>query len=130
MTLALLDAGISMSDYVVSLSIGLHLQTSKTLLDLCAQEENSLPHLVAATLPRTGKITLAQLETRIHASAVEEMLGIVGKACGVLHGEMDLAMQGRVHQLADAMYGANKGALHEDAARGRTQDQDDLMTTD
>lgn len=104
-TLALLDAGISMSDYVVALSVGLHLQSGKTLLDLSSHEENALPHLIAATLPRSGKITLAQLETRIHANVVQEMLAIVGQACSVLHSEMDIAMRERTKRLADSLGG-------------------------
>lgn len=113
-----------MSDYVVSLSVGLHLQSSKTLLDLSSQEENALPHLIAATLPRSGKITLAQLETRIHASAVEEMLAVIGRACAVLHLEMDTAMRQRTQQLADAMSGKSAAQQRHDASTPR---EDEVM---
>lgn len=104
-TLAILDAGIACSDYVLSLSVGLHLSRSMTLLDLTSQEENSLPHLVVASLPRTGKITLAQLETRIHASALEGMMDTATKGCIVLQEEFDLAMKERTRKLATAMGG-------------------------
>jgi exosome complex component RRP41 len=102
-TLALLDAGIACSDYVVSLSIGLHLSRSTTLLDLTLQEENSLPNLVIASLPRSGKITLAQMETRIHASALEDMFSIALQGCSVLQEEFDMAMRQRTRKLADAL---------------------------
>ncbi|MCO5565963.1 hypothetical protein L7F22_019638 [Adiantum nelumboides] len=115
-TLALLDAGISMSDYVVALSVGLHLQSGKTLLDLSSHEETALPHLITATLPRSGKITLAQLETRIHANVVQEMLAVVGQACSVLHSEMDIAMQERTKKLADALGGGGLGNRNNEAA--------------
>ncbi|RSH90141.1 Exosome non-catalytic core component [Saitozyma podzolica] len=71
-TLALIDAGISLLDYVTSVSIGLHL--TQPLLDLSAPEENDLPTLVVASLPGSGKITLAQMETRLHVDRFEEML--------------------------------------------------------
>lgn len=104
-TLALLDAGIACSDYVLALTAGLHLSRSTTLLDLTLQEENSLPHLVLAILPRSGKITLAQLETRIHASAIEEMMSIAIRGCNVLQQELEIAMQERTKKLAQAMQG-------------------------
>ena len=104
-TLALLDAGIACSDYVCSLVVGLHLSRSTTLLDLTSQEENSLPHLIIATLPRSGKITLAQLETRIHTTAVEEMMGAAIRGCHVLQQEFDMAMRQRTKKLALAMGG-------------------------
>lgn len=118
-TLAILDAGIACSDYVLSLSVGLYLSRSTTLLDLSSQEENALPHLVVATLPRSGKITLAQLETRIHASAIEEMMGVVSKGCSVLQEEFDMAMRQRTRKLAEAMRGKEQWAdEHADSAPG------------
>lgn len=131
-TLALLDAGISMIDYVVALSVGLHLQSSRTLLDLSLHEENALPHLVAATLPRSGKITLAQLETRIHANAVQEMLAVVAKACAVLHGEMDRAMHERTRRLAVAMGGGHavSAPVQSDVEQQMKKGNDDPVEDD
>lgn len=126
-TLAILDAGIACSDYVLSLSVGLHLSRSMTLLDLTSQEENSLPHLVIASLPRSGKITLAQLETRIHASAIEEMMEIVTRGCCVLQEEFDRAMKQRTRKLAEAMGG--KDSLDQKRA-GESRVDDNLMDTD
>lgn len=126
-TLAILDAGIACSDYVLSLSVGLYLSRSATLLDLTSQEENSLPHLVIASLPRSGKITLAQLETRIHASAIEEMMETVTRGCLVLQEEFDRAMKRRTRKLAAAMGG------RDPLEHGPDRDSrvgDDLMDTD
>jgi exosome complex component RRP41 len=124
-TLALLDAGIACSDYVLSLSVGLHLTRSTTLLDLTSQEEISLPHMVIATLPRTGKITLAQLETRIHASAIEEMMDTAIKGCSVLQDEFDTAMRQRTKKLAEAMGG--RGQIEQD---GQDAYHEGAMETD
>ncbi|KAK0546596.1 Exosome non-catalytic core component [Tilletia horrida] len=102
-TLALLDAGIAMTDYVVAMSAGLHL--SSTLLDLSSSEEMDLPNLTVAVLPRSKRVTLAQLETRLHADRFEEMFKLSIEACGVLHQEMNREMKRRTRSLADSMSG-------------------------
>lgn len=122
-----MDAGIACSDYVLSLSVGLHLSRSTTLLDLTSQEENSLPHLIIATLPRSGKITLAQLETRIHASAIEEMMDTVTRGCLVLQEEFDRAMKQRTRKLAIAM-GGKESLDQRSTGEGRAGDH--VMDTD
>jgi len=102
-TLALLDAGIAMTDYVVALTAGLHL--SSTLLDLSSSEELDLPNLTVAVLPRSQRVTLAQLETRLHADRFEEMFKLALEACSVLHTEMDKQMKARTRALADSRSG-------------------------
>jgi exosome complex component RRP41 len=47
---------------------------STTLLDLCQAEESALPGLTVAVLPRSGKVTLVSLETRVGVGRFEEML--------------------------------------------------------
>lgn len=47
---------------------------STTLVDLTAQEENALPNLTVAVLPKSGKVTLVNLETRVGVGRFEEML--------------------------------------------------------
>ena len=54
-TLALIDAGIALFDYVVAVSAGLH--STSILLDLTNTEESDLPHLTVAVMPRSGKVT-------------------------------------------------------------------------
>ncbi|ORY25358.1 ribosomal protein S5 domain 2-type protein [Naematelia encephala] len=86
-TLALLDAGIALLDYTTSLSVGLHL--TQPLLDLSAPEEADLPHLVVASCPASGKVTLAAMETRLHVDRFEEMLRLGVDACRVIRDEME-----------------------------------------
>lgn len=105
-TLALLDAGIPMSDYVLGVCAGMHLASNQTLIDLSALEEGSLPSLIIAYLARSRTVTLAQLETRIHADALPGLVKIAGDACaGVLLTEVDAAMRARTKKLAEAMGG-------------------------
>ena len=100
-TLALIDAGISLMDYVTSLSLGLHL--TQPLLDLSAPEELDLPTLVVASLPSSGKVTLAQMETRLHVDRFEEMLTLGVEGCSVLKVEMEGAVKARTRIVIERM---------------------------
>ncbi|PWN53596.1 putative exosome complex exonuclease rrp41 [Violaceomyces palustris] len=102
-TLALMDAGIPMQDFVTSLSCGIH--STSPLLDLNNVEESDLPNLTVAVLPRTAKVTLASLETRLHVERFEEIFRLAIDACQVLHQEMDLATRARTKLLVSAMGG-------------------------
>ena len=100
-TLALIDAGISMLDYVTSISIGLHL--TQPLLDLSSPEEADLPTLVVAALPASGKVTLAQMETRLHVDRFEEMLLLGVEGCGVIKNELDRVVRERTRKAVEKM---------------------------
>ncbi|KAL7423347.1 Exosome non-catalytic core component [Cryptotrichosporon argae] len=100
-TLALISAGISLTDYVTSLSVGLHL--AQPLLDLSAPEERDLPVLVVAALARSGKLTLAQMETRLHVDRFEHMASLAVEGCAVLKEEMEQAVKASARALVDRM---------------------------
>lgn len=100
-TLALIDAGIAMSDYIASLSIGLHLK--QPLLDLNGPEESDIPYLVVASLPGSSKLTLASMETRIHIDRFEEMLTVGVEACKVLKDEMEVQVKKRTETVVERM---------------------------
>jgi exosome complex component RRP41 len=121
-TLALIDAGVSMSDYITSLSVGLHL--TQPLLDLSSPEESDIPYLVVASLPGSGKVTLATLETRIHVDRFEEMLAVGVEGCKVLKTEME----GEVKKRTGTMVQRMKLNALPDRAAGRDFDRDILMT--
>jgi len=111
-TLALIDAGIALTDYVCCITCALH--DTIPLLDLTNLEESDLPNLTAAVLPRTGKITLLTLETRIHVDRFEEMFGLAEAAGKVIHAEMLRAVTTRTQKLVQAM---GKGGEVQEAAR-------------
>ena len=104
-TLALISAGLPLSDYVCALSLASYPSISPTapaqippfetttqsvphsnkdtgtvgsgsttILDLCQAEEQALPCLTVAVLPRSSKVTLVSLETRVGVGRFEEML--------------------------------------------------------
>lgn len=118
-SLALISAGLPLSDYVCALSLAsypslppsgppqippfdlstpspqfsnapnAHGSGSTTLLDLVTAEEQGLPCLTVAVLPRSGKVTLASLETRVAVGRFEEMLRWGVEGAKVVQGAMD-----------------------------------------
>ncbi|GAA5902971.1 uncharacterized protein JCM6883_002651 [Sporobolomyces salmoneus] len=131
-TLALISAGLPLSDYICSVSLAsypslpplgprqippfvlsspspesavrgesTHVGSGSTvLLDLLQVEEQSLPNLTVAVLPRSGKVTLVNLETRVGVQRFEEMLrwGIEGGK--IVQGAMEEAVRNWAESLA------------------------------
>ncbi|GAA6039958.1 hypothetical protein JCM8097_002639 [Rhodosporidiobolus ruineniae] len=123
-TLALISAGLPLSDYVCALTLASypslpplapaqippfelttpsvafsnHSTTaqgsgSTTLLDLVGAEEQALPNLTVAVLPRSGKVTLVNLETRVGVGRFEEMLRWGVEGAKAVQGAMEEAVR-------------------------------------
>lgn len=111
-TLALIDAGIPMSDYLTSCTAGLTSSTSSSqaprpqaaipglhslgdedvddpLLDLNGLEEQELPFLTVATLGEGEKVVVCVLETRVQMGKLEEMLAVGVSGCKRVRGILD-----------------------------------------
>lgn len=82
------------------------------LLDLTSIEESDLPNLTMAMLPRSGKITLLTLETRIHMDRFEQMFDMGGVAGKVIHQEMLTAVKRSTERLVTAMGKGARGVQH------------------
>lgn len=113
-TLALITAGISLFDYVCSVSAGVY--ATHPLLDLTTLEENDVPHLTTAVMPRTGKVTLVTLETCLHADRFEEIFRLACDAGEVVHKEMQKVVMARTASLVRALGvgSVELGAAQED----------------
>ncbi len=75
-TLALLDAGVPMRDYLIAGVVG-YVQ-GQYLLDPYRMEESSnCPVLVAALLPRTGQICFLDSELRIASDKISSMVELL-----------------------------------------------------
>jgi len=99
-TLALISAGIPMTDFVCAVTGGVH--STSTMLDLTTLEENDLPHLTLAVMPKTEKISMVTLETRLHVDRFEELFRVATEAGAILHQEMKAAVLGRAKSLIRA----------------------------
>ena len=78
-TLALVDAGVAMEDFVCACSAG-SMQGS-LLLDLNSQEDSSAAELSVCFLPRTERVSFVQLESKFPLSALQEALNFAVQGC-------------------------------------------------
>ncbi|KAG7089689.1 hypothetical protein E1B28_011344 [Marasmius oreades] len=100
-TLALANAGIPLFDLVCAVTGGVH--STSPLLDLTQLEENDLPNVTIAVMPRSGKMALVSMETRLHVDRFEEIFRLAGEASTVIHGEIKRAVKETTANLVDAM---------------------------
>ncbi|KIM50906.1 hypothetical protein SCLCIDRAFT_742711 [Scleroderma citrinum Foug A] len=96
-TLALAAAGIPMFDFLCSVSGGVH--STSPLLDLTTLEENDVPHVTVAVMPRSERVALVTMETRLHVERFEEIFKLAVDAGKILHIEMKAALQKRTRSL-------------------------------
>ncbi|KAF8199489.1 ribosomal protein S5 domain 2-type protein [Pholiota molesta] len=96
-TLALMNAGIPMLDFVCAVNGGVH--STSPLLDLTLLEENDVPNLTIAVMPKTQKVSLVTMETRLHVDRFEEIFRLATEAGLAIHGEMKAAILGRSKSL-------------------------------
>jgi exosome complex component RRP41 len=85
-TLALINAGIPMSDFVCAVTGGVH--STSPMLDLTTLEENDIPHVTVAVMPKSKKVVLVTMETRLHVERFQELLNLARDAGAILHQEM------------------------------------------
>ncbi|TFK40078.1 ribosomal protein S5 domain 2-type protein [Crucibulum laeve] len=100
-TLALINSGIPMLDFVCAVTGGVH--STSPMLDLTLLEENDIPNVTVAMMPKTGKIALVTMETRLHVDRFKEIFRLVSDAGKVIHGEMKSAVLSRSTSLVTAM---------------------------
>ena len=83
-TLALIDAGIPMKDYVSACSVSFI--NDKPLMDINYLEESfGGPQLSLAVLPKSGNIVMFQMDSRLHVDNLEKVLELAKKGCSDIH---------------------------------------------
>jgi exosome complex component RRP41 len=86
-TLALIDAGIPMKDYICACTAGStssyssNDESADPLLDLNAQEELELPFLTVATLGGSDSVCILVMETKVQVGRLEGMLAVGVDGC-------------------------------------------------
>jgi len=94
-TLACVDAGIPMTDYVVACTAGststyaANDENADPLLDLNHQEEQELPWLTVATLGESDKVAVLVCESRVQVSRLEGMLAVGVDGCKQIRAILD-----------------------------------------
>ena len=86
-TLALVDAGIPMKDYIVACTSGLtppnssNRDSADPLLDLNGTEEQELPFLTVGTLGAGESVSVLVMESRVQVGRVEGLLAVGVDGC-------------------------------------------------
>jgi len=121
-TLALIDAGIPASDYLVACTAGCSVGISRgpthqprssatasladevddTLIDLSGQEEQELPYLTIATLGATDKVTVCMLENRMNANRLEEVVNVAITGCKWIRAILDGVVRAQGEKMLEA----------------------------
>ncbi len=109
-TLALIDAGVPMTDYIVACTSGclssapaLHNssggedQNADPLLDLNGQEEQELPFLTVGTVGAGENVVVCVMESRVQVGRLEGMLAVGVDGCKQVREILDgvVRRQGR-----------------------------------
>ena len=95
-TLALIDAGIALEDFVCSCSAGLIHGT--LLLDMNAQEDGAGAELCVGILPSIERVSYVQLESKVPLSATEEVVSYAMQGCTQVYSIMRDAVLGRTQE--------------------------------
>ena len=95
-TLALIDAGVAMEDFVCACSAG-SVQGS-LLLDLNAQEDGAGAELSVGYLPRAERVSYVQLESKVPLAVVPEVVGFATEGCRQVYDVLRAAVQMRVQE--------------------------------
>ncbi|KAF2151735.1 ribosomal protein S5 domain 2-like protein [Myriangium duriaei CBS 260.36] len=93
-TLALVDAGIPMPDYVAAVTAGSTATYASNdgeadpLLDLSSAEETELPFLTLATVGK-GRVACMLMETRVQTTRLESMVAVAVDGCAEVRRLLD-----------------------------------------
>ncbi|KAJ3241298.1 Exosome complex component RRP41 [Chytriomyces hyalinus] len=98
-TLALMNAGIPMEDYVVACSAGFG--NGHPILDVNYTEEGmDVPVISLGITPRSGKVILLNLESRLHLDEFEKVVTLARDGCTQMHEILDTAVRSSAEALA------------------------------
>ncbi|KAM4688267.1 exosome complex component RRP41 isoform 2-T2 [Discoglossus pictus] len=98
-TLAVIDAGIPMRDYVCACSAGFIEDTP--LADLSYVEEAAGgPQLALALLPKSDQIALLEMNSRLHEDHLERVMDAASKACKDVYAVLDQAVREHLQEVA------------------------------
>ncbi|XP_064410076.1 exosome complex component RRP41 [Latimeria chalumnae] len=97
-TLAIIDAGIPMRDYVCACSAGFIEDTP--LVDLSYIEESAGgPQLALALLPKSDQIALLEMNARLHEDHLEKVVDAAAKACRDVYSVLDRVVREHVQEV-------------------------------
>ncbi|XP_015706597.1 exosome complex component RRP41 [Coturnix japonica] len=97
-TLAVMDAGIALRDFVCAGSAGL--AEDAALADLSYIEEAAGgPQAALALLPGSGAMALVQMDARLHHERLEAVMDAAAAACRAVHAVLEEALRERTREV-------------------------------
>ena len=103
-TLALIDAGVPLKDYVCACSAGFTRETA--LLDMNHLEESSGgPQLTIATLPKSQNIVFLEMNSRLHEDHLSAVMDKAVAGCTDVFQILDMAVRDHVRETAATVAG-------------------------
>ena len=98
-TLAIVDAGIPMRDYVVACSASFVDDTP--IIDVNYVEESSgSPELIVAMLPKSEQMVFLQMNARVHEDHLNKVLDMAMKGCNDVYAIIDRSVRDHVSEVA------------------------------
>lgn len=110
-TLALIDAGIPMADYIVACTAGStstyssNEESADPLLDLNGTEEQELPFLTVGTLGAEEKVSVLVMETRVQVGRLEGMLAVGVDGCKQVREILDQVVRRQGKMMLESVAG-------------------------
>jgi len=94
-TLALIDAGIPLRDYVTACTASL--VDDKPMVDISNLESTQGgPELTVAALPKTGEIVLLEMSQRFHIDHLDKVMQVALKGCTDIYNILDKVVRKHV----------------------------------
>ncbi|OTA68418.1 ribosomal protein S5 domain 2-like protein [Hypoxylon sp. EC38] len=115
-TLALIDAGVPMTDYLVACSAGSTSsyaaadESADPLMDLNNQEEQELPYLTVGTLGSTDKVAVLVCESKVQVSRLEGMMVTAADGCKNIREYLDSVVKEKGRRMIE------EGAIEKGAS--------------
>ncbi|XP_050437111.1 exosome complex component RRP41 [Adelges cooleyi] len=107
-TLALIDAGIAMEEFVISCTASLA-NGETALVDISHLEETmGGPNLTVAILPISGKIAMLETSQRIHLNHVEPVLTEAVRGCRFVYGKLNSIVKKHYEEIGSASNWGNE----------------------
>jgi exosome complex component RRP41 len=83
-TLALIDAGVAMVDFVVGCTAG-YLEKTCLVDPNFVEESGNGPNIPVAILAKSGKVSLLQMDSKLPLDVFEEVLAAAVEGCKHIH---------------------------------------------
>ncbi|XP_011675340.2 exosome complex component RRP41 [Strongylocentrotus purpuratus] len=101
-TLAIINAGIPMKDYVCACSSGYVNNTPLTDVSYLEESQGG-PVVTVAMLPKSEQIALFKMDNRLHVDHLEQVLEVASKGCKDMYAVMNAAVKEHVSRMAKSM---------------------------